>query len=272
MRRGVGVSAVTKKKDESKQFKAVGKIIEETKLSAVKDTLETFHLSLSEFAEKHRNKINSDPEFRHQFHAMCVSVGVDPLSSNKGFWADVLGVGAFYFELGIIIIQICIQTRSENGGIISLQVLLDRVCEYRKRQRKVQTVSIEDMKRAVEKLSVLGSGFKLVEFRGTSKETFVVSVPMELSRDHEDLMNMAQEHGYYSLTLMKSMGWTKERFNRATHTLMQDGMVWIDTHDGKSSISIASIIFIFLIRLFGMTIGEQSFYFPSIWKSNSDVL
>jgi len=26
---------------------------------------------------------------------------VDPLSSNKGFWVDVLGVGDFYYELAV---------------------------------------------------------------------------------------------------------------------------------------------------------------------------
>jgi ESCRT-II complex subunit VPS22 len=32
---------------------------------------------------------------------MCKSVGVDPLSSNKGFWVDILGVGDFYYELAV---------------------------------------------------------------------------------------------------------------------------------------------------------------------------
>lgn len=36
---------------------------------------------------------------------MCKQIGVDPLSSNKGFWVDVLGVGDFYYELAVIIIN-----------------------------------------------------------------------------------------------------------------------------------------------------------------------
>lgn len=35
-----------------------------------------------------------------------VLVGVDPLASSKGFWAEVLGVGDFYYELGIVIVQV----------------------------------------------------------------------------------------------------------------------------------------------------------------------
>ncbi len=31
---------------------------------------------------------------------MCAKCGVDPLASNKGFWAELLGIGDFYYELG----------------------------------------------------------------------------------------------------------------------------------------------------------------------------
>jgi hypothetical protein len=37
---------------------------------------------------------------------MCKSVGVDPLSSNKGFWVDILGVGDFYYELAVSVVKI----------------------------------------------------------------------------------------------------------------------------------------------------------------------
>ncbi len=48
--------------------------------------------------------------------------GVDPLASNKGFWAELLGVGNFYFELGVQIVDVCMTTRSANGGLIEMQV------------------------------------------------------------------------------------------------------------------------------------------------------
>lgn len=47
---------------------------------------------------------------------------VDPLASNKGFWAEVLGVGDFYYELAVQIVEICLATRSENGGLMTLRV------------------------------------------------------------------------------------------------------------------------------------------------------
>ena len=92
---------------------------------------------------------------------MCESIGVDPLASNKGFWADLLGVGDFYYELGVVIIQITLQTRSTNGGVMMLNELLTRIRSTNVSSRRL--VSAEDIKRAVKKLQVLGNGFQLVE-------------------------------------------------------------------------------------------------------------
>jgi ESCRT-II complex subunit VPS22 len=56
----------------------------------MKEKMELLKKSLEEFAKKHKNEINKNPEFRHHFHQMCIKCGVDPLSSHKGFWADLV--------------------------------------------------------------------------------------------------------------------------------------------------------------------------------------
>ncbi len=61
------------------------------------------------FAQKYKKDINRNPEFRKQFQEMCNSIGVDTLASNKGFWAQLLGFGDFYYELAVQIIEICIR-------------------------------------------------------------------------------------------------------------------------------------------------------------------
>lgn len=38
---------------------------------------------------------------------MCASIGVDPLTSGKGFWS-VLGIGDFYYELAVQIVEVCL--------------------------------------------------------------------------------------------------------------------------------------------------------------------
>ena len=117
---------------------------------------------------------------------MCMNVGVDPLASNKGFWAEILGVGDFYYELGVQIIDICIQTRPSNGGLISMPELVDRL--HKKESASRQTASVDDVRRAVSKLKGLGSGFGLLE---AGKTTMVLSVPVELNKDHAAVIEFA---------------------------------------------------------------------------------
>jgi ESCRT-II complex subunit VPS22 len=201
MRRKIGVSVVKKRQVESEQYNKVGKTLEENKLSFVKDVLSSFKTSLADFASKHKDRINSDPEFRQQFHTMCVGAGVDPLASGKGFWADILGVGDFYFELGVKIIQISVQTRAANGGIIGLDEVLRRI------RGSQNNVSQEDLIRAVDKLAVLGGGFKLIKAGGggggtggggrgksnTGYKYMIISVPVEINTDHEYVLSAASD-------------------------------------------------------------------------------
>ena len=82
--------------------------------------MEFFQKSLEEFAKNHKDDINKDPQFRFHFHQMCLKIGVDPLAckkkkkflkknkkieASKGFWAKLLGVGDFYYELSVQIIE-----------------------------------------------------------------------------------------------------------------------------------------------------------------------
>lgn len=36
--------------------------------------------------------------------------------AGKGFWSEMLGVGDFYYELGVQIVEVCIATSHRNGG------------------------------------------------------------------------------------------------------------------------------------------------------------
>lgn len=242
MRRKVGVSVVVKRQAESEQYSKIGRSMEETKLSFVQEVLTSFKTALADFASKHKNRINSDPEFRQQFHTMCVSAGVDPLASGKGFWADILGVGDFYFELGVKIVQITVETRAANGGIMAVRDVYNRIKNSGKLSHDL---SMEDILRAVEKLAVLGGGFKVIKVSGNP---MLVSVPLEMNTDHEFVIAAASdEGGMVTEGLMVGLhGWTSQRFEQIITPLMQEGIVWLDFHH-----------------------GERIYYFPSMWKSSS---
>lgn len=114
--------------------------------------LETFKSNLEEFASKHKQEIRKNSQFRVQFQEMCATIGVDPLAckknpdcfshvfphflcketssdalkyllfssstAGKGFWSEMLGVGDFYYELGVQIIEVCLALKHRNGGLI----------------------------------------------------------------------------------------------------------------------------------------------------------
>jgi ESCRT-II complex subunit VPS22 len=229
MRRKIGVGAVKDRLNEQEKYSKMGKSMEDTKISFVKDLMGKFQSSLTEFAMKHRDRINSDTEFRQQFHKMCVSVGVDPLASSKGFWSDLLGVGDFYFDLGVKIIEITVQTRSLNGGIMSVDEVMDKLQQNNSLLRG--HIVSDDIMRAVDKIKVLGSGFRIVKI---GRNKMIVSVPMEINQDHEIILELAQsvEGKFTKDMLVHGLGWSEERFNRVLNTLLQERMIWIDRNEG----------------------------------------
>ena len=69
---------------------------------------------------------------------MCNTIGVDPLaaSNTKGktgrggsFWTQILGgdVNDFFFEVAVRVVGLCLETRSENGGLIGVEECRKRV-------------------------------------------------------------------------------------------------------------------------------------------------
>jgi ESCRT-II complex subunit VPS22 len=111
MRRGVGIGAVRKRQEQTKQFNEVGGQLAESQMTHISSQLELFRTNLQQFAVKYKNNIKKDPDFRKKFQFMCSKIGVDPLASKKGFWSELLDVGDFYYELGVQIIEVCILTR-----------------------------------------------------------------------------------------------------------------------------------------------------------------
>lgn len=98
----------------------------------MRQQLDVFKRNLEEFAVRHKREIQRDPAFRASFHSMCASIGVDPLVSRKGVWAELLGgVGDYYYELGVRVIEICVGSRAMNGGILAMEEV---VAALRKRR------------------------------------------------------------------------------------------------------------------------------------------
>ena len=91
---------------------------------------------------------------------------------------------------------------------------------------------MDDLKKAIQKLAVLGKGYQLIRFK--EKEPYLLSVPIELNHDHEDLLGVAQLHGYVTFNLMRNEhnSWSKERFTLAVNAFLVEGIVWMYDYEG----------------------------------------
>ncbi|NXV59633.1 SNF8 protein, partial [Molothrus ater] len=144
--------------------------------------------------------------------------------AGKGFWAEVLGVGDFYYELGVQIIEVCLALRHRNGGLITLEELQAQVLKGR--GKFAQDVSADDLLRAIRKLKVLGSGFGIIPVGGT---VLVQSVPAELSMDHTVVLQLAEKKGFVTVSEIRdSLKWETERAKQVLDHLLKEGMAWLD--------------------------------------------
>ena len=113
------------------QLAELGARVNASSMEQMREQMKVFQCHLESFAKNQKNEIQQDPVFRAKFHKMCASIGVDPLTSKKGVWADLLGVGDYYYELAVRIIEICVASRPINGGIMSFKELMRALCSKR---------------------------------------------------------------------------------------------------------------------------------------------
>jgi len=224
MRRGPGIAAINKSKIAKQKYATKGSELADVEIAHMVKQLDSFKNFLEDFATKHQSDIKKDPEFRRHFQKLCSQIGVDPLSSSKGFWSEILGVGDFYYEVGVQVIEACLATKPKNGGLLSLKDLHKLVLKGRSRTR--QDVSEDDIVRAISKLGIFGSGFQILKFKG---HQMVQSVPSELSTDHTTVLQLAEGSGYTSVSVIeKELGWDRNRAKHILDYLIQEGMIWVD--------------------------------------------
>ncbi|RZF37427.1 hypothetical protein LSTR_LSTR011704 [Laodelphax striatellus] len=233
MRRSAGIGAIHKQKKEQGKYKDKGSELQESQLEQMSKQLEVFRINLEEFAGKHRNEIKKNATFRRQFQEMCASIGVDPLASGKGFWS-VLGIGDFYFELSVQIVEVCLATNYKNGGLISLDELRQRLIKARGRSKQHQEITIEDLLSAARKLRIFGNGFSIVPIG--KGQYLVQSVPGELSMDHTAVLQQTANLGNanISISILKThLNWDHERAKKALDHMVKEGLCWIDEQNTR---------------------------------------
>lgn len=160
MRRRTGIGAVHKQKLEAEKFKDKGNELQESQFEQMTKQMDIFRENLEEFASKHRNEIKKNAQFRRQFQEMCAAIGVDPLASGKGFWS-VLGMGDFYYELSVQVVEVCLAVNHVTGGLMELDELRRRLIAARGQKTSHQEITNEDILIAARKLKIFGNGYTI---------------------------------------------------------------------------------------------------------------
>ncbi|KAI1426673.1 EAP30/Vps36 family-domain-containing protein [Xylaria sp. FL1777] len=237
-RKGVGLAAFDRSRLTSAQFASHGSSLRSTNAQALETQLAVFRSLLQQFAQTHARDIRSNPSFRAQFARMCAAIGVDPLASSSSssssssgsgggsIWAQLLGrsVNDFYFELAVRVVEVCGATRGENGGLIGVRELRDRVMKGR--MEGAPEVTEDDVLRAVATLKPLGSSYSVIK---VGNKSYIRSVPKELNTDQSSVLEAAQVLGYVSVSmLMVNLRWTRARAQTAVEDLLGEGMLWVD--------------------------------------------
>jgi len=215
------VAGLLSEKQRRENIGNVGEQLEATTLADAKSQLESLRTVLAEFAQKHRNRINKDADFRQAFFEMCLAAGVDPLASGKSFWNELLGTGDFYNRLAVQLLTTCMQTRSINGGLLDMGEAL-RILQLSQAER----LSEDDLMRAIEQLEALGRG---VGLRRCGGRTIIYSMPDELSKDHARVLEIAASNrGRVSATMLESADMPVDRAKAALAFFVREGMCWVD--------------------------------------------
>jgi ESCRT-II complex subunit VPS22 len=107
----------------------------------------------------------------------------------------MLGIGEFYVELSVKVAEVCLASRSRNGGIIRVsevkEILERRGTKFQFANSTSKSIyTEEDIITSIKKLSKLGSGFRTVN---VGRVIMIVSVPEELDADHMQVLNYAVE-------------------------------------------------------------------------------
>lgn len=241
-RKGVGIGAFDRSRLTSAHYASHGSSLRANNAQALETQLAVFRSLLQQFSQTHAKDIRSDPSFRAQFARMCSAIGVDPLASSNSsgggssggsIWAQLLGktVNDFYFELAVRIVEVCSATRGENGGLIGLREVRERLSQSRADvSGDSGDISEDDVRRAVETLKPLGGSYGIVR---VGQKEYIRSVPRELSNDQVAAVEAAQVLGCVSISMLRdNLGWEQARCRTVIDDLVAEGMLWVDKQTG----------------------------------------
>lgn len=248
MARNAGYSSLQRHLDANHSYSTLSSSLLSQQATSLQSQLNSFSYNLSQFSSQHRTRILSSPSFRAHFSQLCAELGVDPLGGpSKGVW-DRLGLGEWYYALGVQIVDVCLRARERGGGLVGLDEVLIGVRALRagganvdgigngigigkgKGKKVTEDISEQDVRKALDALDPLGCGYSLLTLPGSNKKV-VRCYPGDLDTDSLRVVEVAAQTGKGFVgeqEMEKMMGWGWERADRAVEKALEEGLVWID--------------------------------------------
>lgn len=238
-RRGVGLNAFSSA-ISAEQYARHGESLRSKDAEGLANQLSVFQAALHNFSLTHAKDIRQNPQFRAEFARMCNAIGVDPLAgsnvkgaSNTGgkagsVWAKMLGssVNDFYFELAVRVVELCRETRAENGGMMTLPEARKRIEQGRGIIGGGMDITDDDIERALESLAPLGGGFKVVSL---GHKKYIHSVPKELNNDQARVLEVTQVLNFATVSMLQAnLHWERARARSVLEDMVSDGLLWVD--------------------------------------------
>lgn len=223
------------------RMREIGKRHDEEIERKLEKQIATFKAGLEKFASEHKLEIQQHAGFSDQFYHLCAVMGVDPVlcGVSRRAGSSRAEEEAYHSSLGVAVLDICSARSTFDGGLSDLDVVVDHIRkrigsggESRAREHisgasGSRTVSRDDVKAAIKRLSILGNGLGIVTIGG---KDFVKSLAAEFSTDCNVLLELFQKwRGRMTRRdAMDELRWSEQRVADAMTALVREGLVMID--------------------------------------------
>ncbi|KAH3902987.1 ESCRT-II subunit protein SNF8 SCDLUD_000590 [Saccharomycodes ludwigii] len=200
--------------------------------SQLSQQLSVFKDQIINFAKTHNKQLQDDPQLRRKFVTLCNNIGIDFLQLvDKDQKQYIFDPNDFYYELCVKIIEIARDMGSINGGLISFQELLIHLNNIQSSSNNSVNVNELDLEKSFQMLTVLKGGFEIITV-GKRGKKFLQSVPIELTSDQAQVLDICSIMGYTSKSILRdNYGWKATRCATVLNAMVTTGLLWIDNGD-----------------------------------------
>lgn len=218
--------------DNLHAYTQLGKLLDQKHTDQLSTQLSVFQSVLVNFATKYEAQIKENSEFRAKFTKMCQLVGVDSLELLLLNSSNARNKERFHIGLAVRIVEICLETRDLNGGLISYKELISIL----KSNANIDlTILEQDIDNALATLGTLGENSYTVLNSGSTKWLKFSSPVNSISNDQRKVYDLCEFMGGYVTfrLLADNFAWDAVRCKSVIDEMIMDGLLWVDSQGDR---------------------------------------